>query len=92
MEKRCSEVSENCVTHYDVHMESSVSEDNPFRARIKLSHEKIKIYRDFKDFDLVADRIKINVYSKEYLSIKRDVEESFDKYYSVVDSGLRDAE
>jgi hypothetical protein len=92
MERECSRVSGEGVTHYDVRVESCSGEVDPLSARIELSRDKRKLARDFEEFDIIARRMGIDVNCKDYRSSKDVAESSFDKYYSIVDSALRSKE
>jgi hypothetical protein len=87
--KGCSDLGGNI--DYSLPVESGCI-SNVFDARIQLRRDSSRLLNDIKDFDYVAGHIGIDIDCKEYVLRKRAFEDSFEKYFSVLDSRLRSIE
>ncbi|MBN1252281.1 MAG: hypothetical protein JXA16_09090 [Bacteroidales bacterium] len=88
MESCCSQKVDG-VNHY-VPKNSVVDFGSDiFQARKDLNKEYWKIVRDISDFDFFADKLGIDIFSKDYISKRNDLDRSFEKYYNLVDLRFR---
>lgn len=92
MEKRCGEIDCNSGFHYKPKQVSVSGDMGVFEARRELMQEYSKIVKDMRIFDMSAEILGINVCCRDYIHKKRDLEESFDDYYFVVDGKLKNGE